>query len=168
MRLFAVSRQVFAEAVKIFNEANFFSISTKSSLYLKAMPLFVGKSTGKEAPRPTNLTKKVHVCFTFITGTGALTNTDEFRFLWKRFCEFLQTCRSLRTVEISAQWLQVEARERDIELQFDRLTEILKKIRSTTGATFSEMKTDTEWKYYGTTVPSGHYWHERRVVGNIV
>ena len=147
VRLFAVSRQVFAEAVKIFYEVNTLSISTHPSSYLKAMPLFMRQSTGSEAPRPTNSIRRVHVSFRFVK--GASTDTDAFRFLWKMFCEFLKTCRNLRTVEISARWLPFRAFDEAIHLQMDRLAEILMSSRCTVGATFSDTMTYEPFEYQG-------------------
>ena len=124
VRLFAVSRQVFAEAVKVFYEENTFSISTAPSSYFKAMPLFMRQSTGSEAPRPTNSIKRVHIMFDPIDGDS--TGTDAFRFLWKFVCEFLKTCRNLRTVELS---VRGRGRPRyfntDIDLQINKLAEML-------------------------------------------
>lgn len=145
VRLFAVSRQVFAEAVKTFYEVNTLSISTLPSDYLKAMPLFVRESTGSEAPRPTNSIRRVHASFCFVT--CASTDTDMFRFLWKRFCEFLKTCRTLRTVEILARWLPTSVFGEAINLQMDKLVEIFMNSRGIGGATFSDVTTYEPFVY---------------------
>lgn len=147
VRLFAVSRQVFAEAVKTFYEVNTLSISTLPSNYLKAMPLFMRQSTGSEAPRPTNSIRRVQVSFRLVTGTS--TDTDMFRFLWKRFCEFLKTCRNLRTVEILARWLPVEDFDEAINLQMDKLVEIFMNSRGIGGATISDVITYEPFMYQG-------------------
>lgn len=147
VRLFAVSRQVFAEAVKTFYEVNTLSISTLPSDYLKAMPLFVRQSTGSEAPRPTNSIRRVRVRFCFVT--DASTHTDTFRFLWKRFCEFLKTCRTLRTVEILAQWLASSVIDEAINLQMDKLVEIFMNSRGIGGANFSDITTYEPFVYQG-------------------
>ncbi len=160
VRIFAVSRQMFAEAVKIFYEVNTFGIHTKRSSFLKALPLFIRQSTGNEAPRPTNLIRSVQV--NFHLATGAPTDTDEFGFLWKRFCEFLETCRSLRTFEISARRVRHGSLDGALDRHIDRLAEMMK-IRSTTGAVFSEVTT------YEPLGPRLHdYWRVRRIVGIIV
>ena len=147
VRLFAVSRQVFAEAVKTFYEVNTLSISTLPSNYLKAMPLFVRQSTGSEAPRPTNSIRRVHVNFRFVT--GASTDTDMFRFLWKRFCEFLKTCRNLRTVEILARWFPPSEFDEAINLQMDKLVEIFMNSRGIGGATLSDVMTYEPFVFQG-------------------
>ena len=127
VRLFAVSRQVFAEAVKVFYEENAFSISTAPSSYLKAMPLFMRQSTGSEAPRPTNSIRRVHIMFHDID--CASTETDAFRFLWKKFCEFLKTCSNLRTVELSVRWRPERYFDASIDLQINKLAEMLMNTR---------------------------------------
>ena len=150
VRLFAVSKQIFAEAVRTFYEVNTLSISTIPSSYLKALPLFVRRSTGDEAPRPTNCIRRVHVSFHF--ATGASTDTDVFRFLWKRFCEFLKTCRKLRTVEVSARWLPLREFDGAINLQIDRLVEILKSTIGTVGATSLDVMKYKPFEYQGAVV----------------
>ena len=45
MRLFAVSRKAFAEAVKIFYEVNVFSIDTNRSKIFKDIPLVIRQGT---------------------------------------------------------------------------------------------------------------------------
>ena len=127
VRLFAVSRQVFAEAVKVFYEENAFSISFAPSSYLNAMPLFMRQSTGSEAPRPTNSIRRVHIIFHVID--GASIDTEELRFLWNRFCEFLKTCRNLQTVELSVRWRSKGYFDAEIDLQIDRLAEMLMNTR---------------------------------------
>ena len=164
VRLFVVSRQVFAEALKVFYEVNIFTISTDPSYYRKAMPLFIRQSTGSEAPRPTNLIKRIHVHFRFIRGFS--TNTDEFRFLWRHFCEFLKTCRNLRTVEISVRWPQYFSVDRRIDLQIDRLTEMLMNTGSTMGATFSDVRTYEPFLVDGI-VWWPFNWRVRRIVGKM-
>ena len=127
VRLFAVSRQVFAEAVKVFYEENTFSINTAPSSYLKAMPLYMRQSTGSEAPRPTNSIRRVHIMFHVLD--GASTDTDAFRFLWKKFCEFLKTCRNLRTVELSVRRRPQGYFNTRIDLQINKLAEMLMNTR---------------------------------------
>lgn len=139
VRLFAVSRQVFAEAVRTFYEVNTLSISTRPSDYLKAMPLFARQSTGTEAPRPTDSVRRVRVSFGFVAGTSM--DMDMFRFLWKRFCEVLKTCRSLRTVEVVAQWIIPGVYHEAINLQLDKLAETFMNSRGIGGATFMDVTT---------------------------
>ena len=158
VRIFTVSRQVFLEAVKVFYEVNTFSIHTGTRRYYKEIPLFTRQSTGNEGPRPSDSIKRVHVSFLILTNSII---TDGFYFLWKRFCEFLRTCRSLRQVEITARRVQTsyEAFDEAIDLQLDKLIEILTSIRSTTRAVFSDVTT-TEGPAQ---MPSS--WRVRRVKG---
>lgn len=143
VRLFAVSRQVFAEAVKIFYEVNTFSICTVPSSYRKAMPLFVRQGTESEAPRPIHSIKKIHVSFRLVTGVAA--DTDEFRFLWTIFSEFLKTCKNLREVKVSVLWIQNRWIDGAINLRADQLALTLAltlvDVGSTTGAEFSDTTT---------------------------
>lgn len=136
VRLFAVSRQVFAEAVKVFYGVNTFGITPDSSRYFQELPLFVQQSTGNEAPRPTDLIKRVHVRPLTLQAIG----TDEYRFIWKKFCEFLRTCTNLRKVRITAVWHQnwPEAVHGAVNRAIDRLVEMLMTIRSTKEAVFSD------------------------------
>ena len=150
VRLFAVSRQVFAEAVKVFYEENTFGISTAPSSYLKAMPLFIRQSTGNEAPRPTNSMRSVHIMFRF--NDGASTDTDEFRFLWKKFCEFLKTCTNLRTVELSVRWSPQRYLNVTIDLQIDKLVEILINTRIVI-TNLSDITRDGRHEYHGLLLP---------------
>lgn len=161
VRLFAVSRQVYVEAVKVFYEENAFSISTDPSIYLKAMPLFMRQSTGSEAPRPTDSIRRVHIIFPIIG-----TNTDAFRFLWKKFCEFLKTCRDLRTVELS-----VRARPRDydgtIDLQIDKLAETLMNTRDII-INISDVTTDGRREYRGALLPIRcSEWRTRGIIHQV-
>ena len=160
VRLFAVSGQVFAEAVKVFYEENTFSISTAPSSYRKAMPLFMRQSTGSEAPRPTNSIRRVHVMFGFIH--GATTDTDEFRFLWKKFCEFLKTCKNLRTVELSIRWSALRHFNVTVELQLDKLVEMLTSTRDVI-ANISDVTTDG---YHGSLLNIRYRVRRIRVIMN--
>ena len=145
VRLFAVSRQVFAEAVKVFYEENTFSMSTAPSSYFKAMPLFMRQSAGSEEPRPTNSIRRVHVMFRF--RDSASPDTDEFRFLWKKFCEFLKTCSNLRTVELSVR-CPLTYFDATPELQIDKLIEMLTSTREVI-ANISDVTTDGRHEYNG-------------------
>ena len=137
---FTVSKQVSVEALKVFYEVNVFTISTNPSYYRKAMPLFIRQSTGSEAPRPANSIRRVHVHFRLLNGGSS--DADEFPFLWRRFCEFLKTCTNLRRVEVLAWWHQHGAAvDRVFDLQMVKLIDMLMDIRSTRGATFSDVKT---------------------------
>ena len=136
VRLFAVSRQVFEEAVREFYEVNVFGIITDTSRFFKDLPLFMRQSTGNEAPRPTESTKRVHVSF---HENKVCIQTDEFRFLWKKFCGFLRTCKNLRKVEIAVQWL-VEGHGAE-DLGIDKMVEILMTIRDTKEILFSDVTT---------------------------
>ncbi|KAF6238053.1 hypothetical protein HO173_003687 [Letharia columbiana] len=161
VRLFAASRQVFAEAVRIFYEENTFSIDTKPSRYYKDIPLFVRQSTGNEVPRPTDLMKRVNVNVT-LTLTDR-TETDDFLFLWKKFCEFLRTCRNLRKVVVTARRAQSfqEAIDRATDRKIDKLIEMLMNIRSPHEAVFSDI-TISEGS-----VQEPSCWRKRRITGII-
>ncbi|CAD6567365.1 MAG: hypothetical protein ASARMPREDX12_000227 [Alectoria sarmentosa] len=140
VRIFAVSRQVFLEAVKVLYEVNTFSINTGTRRYYKEIPLFIRQSTGNEGPRPSDSIKRVHVSFLILANSII---TDDFYFLWQRFCEFLRTCRSLRQVEITARRVETshDAFDGAIDLQLDKLIEILKSIKSTKKVVFSDVTT---------------------------
>ncbi|KAL9133968.1 MAG: hypothetical protein Q9175_004849 [Cornicularia normoerica] len=157
VRLFAVSRQVFAEAVKIFYEVNTFGIKTNPSRYYKDIPLFIRQSTGDGAPRPTDSIKKVHVNIVIRPDT---IETDEFLFLWKIFCEFLRTCAKLRKVGIAARWAQTfnDAIDEAIDLRINKLREMLRNMRRPKEAVLADVST---------TERSGHQtsqWRVRRIV----
>ena len=149
VRLFAVSRQVFAEAVKVFYEENTFSISTAPSSYLKAMPLFMRQRTGSEAPRPTDSIRRVHIMFDPIDGDS--TGTDAFRFLWKFLCEFLKTCKNQRTIELSVRGHGRPPRyfNTDIDLQINKLAEMLLMDTIDIIIDISEITTDGPREYGG-------------------
>ena len=163
VRLFAVSKQVFAEAVKIFYEVNTFSISTSPCWYYKAIPLFVRQSTGTEAPRPTDSIKRVHVEFDF---DGADARMDEVLFLWRIICGYLGTCKSLRKIEVTVRWWippGYEAMKIGKDLQLDKLGEIIMNLRSTNGFSFSE-----EVLYEAVDEPWTPSWCIRRIIGTMI
>lgn len=162
VRLFAVSRQVFAEAVKVFYEMNTFGITTLPSSYYKDIPLFIRQSTGNEPPRPTNSIKRVYVHAHWILTNR--TEPDKFFFLWKTFCDFLSTCKNLRKVEIIAWWIHYshEATVGAMDLQTDKLSEILMDIRGIKQVVCSDVR-----KSEGN---RGEYqsWRVRRITGIMV
>ena len=162
VRLFAVSKQVFAEAVKIFYEVNTFSINTSPRWYYKAIPLFVRQSTGTEAPRPTDSIKTVHVQFDF---GGADARMDEMLFLWKRICGYLGICKTLRKVAVTVRW-QIppgyEAMKPEEDLELDKLIEIAMNLRSANGFNFSEEVDKV------TCEAGAHSWCIRRIIGTRV
>ena len=150
VRLFVVSRQVFAEAVKVFYEENTFGLNTAPSSYLVAMPLYMQQSTGSEAPRPTNSIRRVHITFCFTV--GPFTDTDTFRFLWKKFCEFLTNCRNLRTVELSVRGCPGRDFIAMVDLQIQKLAWMLMGT-SDIIVNIAGVMTDGSFEYCGVLLP---------------
>ena len=155
MRLFAVSRQVFAEAVKVFYEVNVFSIDTNPGRIYKDIPLFIRQSTESKAPRPMNSIKKV----SFNNLTRSI-ETDEFFFLWKIFYQFLAECPNLRTIEMAVRWDRAwdDTTKEALKLRFEVLRDMLRNLRSPKGAIFADVTTSEKSGDF-----SGSIWHVRRI-----
>jgi len=58
VRIFAVSRQVHADALEVFYQVHTFAVWIQEPAPL---PLFVAKSTGRHLPRPTDLIRRMHI-----------------------------------------------------------------------------------------------------------
>ena len=162
VRLFAVSKQVFAEAVKVFYEMNAFSMSTDGYWYFKGPPLFVRQSSGIEAPRPTDLIKRVRVRLDF---GSSPTSLDEILFLWRIFCKWLVTCKSLREVKVTLRWRLPKgdhATEVVDDLRIGKVAEIFKNLISANGVQFSEVVSYEAARVWRTG------WGMRRITGIMI
>lgn len=155
VRIFAVSRLVFAEAVKVFYEVNTFTINTTLGRYYREVPLFIRQSTGSQAPRASDLIKRVYVSFSM--GHFPHMERDRFLFIWKIFCEFLRMCKSLRKVEVTVQWAHGNSDMTNlaIDRMIDISAELSMNIRSTNEAVFSDVMT---WQKF-----ERRDWRERRI-----
>ncbi len=78
VRVFAVSRQVHAEAVEIFYRVNTFAVWIQEP---EPLPLFVAKSTGMQVPRPTDLIRRIHLWILFPVMLDDPPLLDRFRTL---------------------------------------------------------------------------------------
>lgn len=165
VRLFAVSRQVFAEAVEVFYEVNTFGISTMPYIYYYDIPLFVQQSTGNEAPRPTDSIKRVHVSFKIETYYYHALHIEEFLFLWKRFCDFLRTCRSLQKIQVTVKGGLEHYIDPAIYPLYNKLVEILMTIRSPDEAVFSDVSTMT---VVGESSQVPAFYRVRQITGTMI
>lgn len=61
VRVFAVSRAVFAEAVRAFYEEKTITLKPRDRRYRDHLPLFVSQSARDQAPRPKDSIKRMHI-----------------------------------------------------------------------------------------------------------
>ena len=144
VRVFAVSRMVFAEAVKVFYEENTFTLKPNDRRYGDHTPLFVSHSTGDQAPRPTNSIKRMHVDLEVeVERPPFLAQIDGNQESWEQLSGFLRSCKSLRKVEIAVWCNKVyhDALGGDIDQKIDGLFDVFRNIRSADEAMFSDATT---------------------------
>ena len=167
VRLFAVSRQVFAEAIEVFYEVNTFGISTMPYIYYYDIPLFVRQSTGNEAPKPTDSIRRVHVSFKTETYYYHALHIEGFLFLWKRFCDFLRTCRSLQKIQVTVKGGLERYMATDLAIcpLYNKLVKILITIRSTDEAVFSDVSTVT---VVGESSQVPAFYRVRQITGTMI
>lgn len=102
VRIFAVCKQVFAEAVKVFYRINTLSVEINEQIsrisHDHDLPLFIRASTGSEAPRPTARLQKVNLSIVF-RWPESVRWTEE---VWRSVCAVLAKCTKLTEVRIGA------------------------------------------------------------------
>lgn len=144
VRVFAVSRAVFAEAVRVFYETNTFALTPRDRRYWTHIPLFVSQSTRDQAPRPTDSIKRMQVDL----GMGQaesppFVQVDGGQEHWERVCGFLKSCKNLRKIEIAV-WCKdyvYDIAGASVDQEIDKLFEMFRDIRSADEAMFSETMT---------------------------
>lgn len=146
VRVFAVSRAVFAEAVRVFYEENTFALHPTDRRYRTYLPLFVSQSTRDQAPRPTDSIKRMQVDLEVKVRQVGSTNSvqiDGNQELWEQVCGFLKDCKNLRKIEVTV-WCKeyvYEVLGANIDQKIDKLFEMFRDIRSADEAVFSDATT---------------------------
>ena len=144
VRIFAVSRAVFADAVRVFYEENTFALNPADRRYRTHLPLFVSQSTRDQAPRPTDSIKRMQVDLEVRpAGSTFSLQIDGKPELWEQLCAFLKNCKNLRKIEVTV-WCK-EFVYKDyraiIDEKIDKLFEMLREIRSADEVVFSDATT---------------------------
>lgn len=141
VRVFAVSRAVFAEAGRVFYEENTFALNPTDPRYRKYLPLFVSHSRRYQAPRPTDSIKRMQVDIE-VRQAGPILSVKTYpsQELWEQVCGFLKDCKNLRKIQVTV-WCKeyvYEVSGASIDQKIDKMIEMLKNIRSADKAEFSD------------------------------
>ena len=141
VRIFAVSRTVFAEAVRVFYETNTFALTPRDRRYRTHIPLFVSQSTRDQVPRPTDSIKSMQVDLGMeYAESPPYVQVDGGQEHWEQVCDFLKDCKNLRKIEIAV-WCKdyiYDSAGPGVDQKIDKLFEMFREIRSADEAVYSE------------------------------
>lgn len=144
VRVFAVSRAVFAEAVRVFYETNTFALTPRDRRYRTHIPLFVSQSTRHQLPRPTESIKRMQVDLGMAQAPSPpYVQVDGGQEHWEQVCDFLKNCKNLRKIEIAV-WCKDYIYHRSgpsVDQKIDQLFGMFRDISDADRAVFSETTT---------------------------
>lgn len=131
VRIFAVSRQVHAEASATFFEENTFLVECRDNWHSYKLPLFVRESSGMDPPRPAERLRRVHV----EVGLAKKVESVSVQPQLEQLCDVLKHCKLLK-LEITV--MGPNSRSPELDHEFDKLLECFTLVRNVTRVAFSD------------------------------
>lgn len=134
VRIFAVSKQMHAEAIAVFYEKNRFFVRCSDNWHSYKLPLFIREASGMEPPRPAERVQRIHVQL----GLAKKVECVLVRPQLEHLCDILKKGNKLLEIKITG--LGSGSRDPELDQAFDQLLECFTVIRGVTKVVFMDLQ----------------------------
>lgn len=134
VRMFAVSKQMHAEAMAVFYQKNTFFVRCSDNWHSYNLPLFIREASGVEPTRPAERIQRIHVQLGLAKEVESLSVRPQLEHL----CDILKNGKELLEIKITG--LGSGSRDPELDRAFDQLLECFTVVRNVTKVVFTDLQ----------------------------